>query len=1498
MHSLRRAGLTALRRRAGVPGTRGALPTRRDAALSSDGAHARHSKKSPARGETMARGAVAGPPGAPDANRRGIATTNSVRDPAVAARATDPAGLAKRLRAGLDYELGKGCPNAKGKAFADFQQFLCNHLGELETALVAPGAAPSGAPAQAAADLAAALAGIRAEAVSYGAMDARGRDDLLRRLGSALYRHERARGPATAPAAAPKAWRPPVSAKPSAPPPARQRANSGAQRRGNAPATDTNRASAWGDASGSPLGAAPAPASVAAAPPGGTPVSELRMPFLAPSASSAAAAARARASEIPIVIAFDLETTGLSKDKNRIIEIAAVNVTDPTHAPMSTLINPGRFNIPPPITQLTGITNSMVSAPAVPSFARAAELLEEYVTEARRKGGGASVILAAHNARQFDAGFLQAEYRRLGRELPDDWRFVDTLPLARKRLDKNTVGSFKLETLAAHFECGPAEGEAAHRAQADARMLGDVLQGVLGVSLEGTAGPGAAEVVGTRGDTEKLREAVEAMASHSFSLGDPSKNSLRRQTASATGPSSARPAAPSFGAGAPAAPSFGATPIVTSDRGEIDVLGSGGIAAAELDDLSEDEVEDEDDSGSVPARRPAAPEPNNRPPRKPFWIAADPINGFVPETMDFARMTEASDSKASVATPDVASRSIANGSRSESESGSNPEDPALIALHARLRRDHAAWAEIPVDALKEHGVSARLANALKKAEVTTVERVLRCYPRKYQEFARYRPEMQNGTAVLVVGAVGSFLKAPPSRKGWGHKTPATLLVDVFSDDGDASVSQTFEMKLWEYVPVDVERSLAPGARVCVRGILSGKTPRGYVTLEKPALAMHVDQNAQVDVVPTYPKKHDVAPEKWPDIQRAAVEALRAALPADPMTVSLGLESTVLPELNLMSHVDAMKHIHRPDSVERVCEARERLAFEELVLLQTSLLRERERAQSAGGEGVSVVSTALCDELRSVLDFSLTRGQENAMEEIFHDMAGTKPMLRMLQGDVGCGKTIVAALAILAAVEAGHQGAFMAPTEVLAQQHAKTLSKLLGRLSTPPRVILLTGSMTKKARDAALAEIETGAAKVIVGTHSLISDDVVFASLGIAVVDEQHRFGVEQRAALASKGPIGGYVARGEGLDDHAASIVAKENEAARKEAKNSAGKGEEDGDAADAAAWAAAADGGEGAETGAAASEAKAAPTSKPRDVSDGGSGSDSGSDDLVPWRHAPHMLAMSATPIPRTLAMCKHGEMALSSIDEKPAGRLPIRTRLLLDEAHGAAYEAMTREVAMGGQCYIITPLVATSTAESFERYKSAEEEFKRLEEMYRDVRFGMLHGKMSAEEKNAALDAFTAGETQVLVATSVVEVGVDVPNASVIIIEDADRHGVSTLHQLRGRVGRGHRQSACFLLVGKEAGFAAKDRLRVLERTNNGFHVAESDLRLRGAGDLLGTRQSGGTLDLFHASVQTELYLLEAARRAAAETIARANVRGETLPAPLAIALRDKPQPQDLNV
>ena len=379
------------------------------------------------------------------------------------------------------------------------------------------------------------------------------------------------------------------------------------------------------------------------------------------------------------------------------------------------------------------------------------------------------------------------------------------------------------------------------------------------------------------------------------------------------------------------------------------------------------------------------------------------------------------------------------------------------------------------------------------------------------------------------------------------------------------------------------------------------------------------------------------------------------------------------------------------------------------------------------------------------------------------------MLRLLQGDVGCGKTIVAALGLLAAVGNGHQGAFMAPTEVLATQHATTLENIFSRLENPPKVVLLTGSTSRKDRDAALKIIESGEGHVVIGTHSLISDDVVFKSLGLAVVDEQHRFGVEQRAALASKGPVGGTVRRGD------LATVAGPSEKSgwenRKRAEEKDTEKEMDGDEIDKAAWAEA--GGESSSSSSGKTSSEKASSSSKKDEDSSESSDDA--DEMVEWRHAPHVLAMSATPIPRTLAMCKHGEMALSSIDEKPAGRLPIYTKLsvgpnAIDEAH----RAMVEEVNTGGQCYVITPLVNASTADSFERFKSAEVEHKRLVEKFPGITFGILHGQMNSEEKAAALKAFADGHTQVLVATSVVEVGVDVPNASVIIIEDADRHGV----------------------------------------------------------------------------------------------------------------------------
>ena len=561
----------------------------------------------------------------------------------------------------------------------------------------------------------------------------------------------------------------------------------------------------------------------------------------------------------------------------------------------------------------------------------------------------------------------------------------------------------------------------------------------------------------------------------------------------------------------------------------------------------------------------------------------------------------------------------------------------LHALHAKLRADYGSWEEIPVDTLKDHGVSAQIVNKLRKAGVLTVEQTLRCYPRKYQEFARFHAGMQAGTAVLVTGRVVSYLKAPYSRKGWG-KTPSTLLIEC--DDGEGNTEQ-FELKLWEYVQKETEAGLTPGAPVAVRGALSTRTGRGHLTLDKAQLAAGVNPDAEVDVVTTYPKKHDIAPDRWHEVQTAAVKALKDHIPADPMTVSLGTESSVLPELQLISHVDAMQFIHAPATVDQVVAARERLAFEELVLLQVSLLQERNRAQRSGGEGVSIVSTSMCDELRGVLDFSLTRGQETALEEILQDMSGTTPMLRLLQGDVGCGKTIVAALGLLAAVGNGHQGAFMAPTEVLATQHATTLENVFSRLENPPRVVLLTGSTPKKERDAALRLIESGEAHVVVGTHSLISDDVVFKSLGLAVVDEQHRFGVEQRAALAGKGPVGEQsAARGPRRRDGPSEKEGWENRKRTDEKLV-----ETDGDESDRAAWAAAGGGQRVCSDRDRVHESteSTSPPSPPTTTI------------WWRWRHAPHVLAMSATPIPRTLAMCKHGEMALSSIDEKPAGRLPV---------------------------------------------------------------------------------------------------------------------------------------------------------------------------------------------------------------------------------------------------
>jgi ATP-dependent DNA helicase RecG len=381
-------------------------------------------------------------------------------------------------------------------------------------------------------------------------------------------------------------------------------------------------------------------------------------------------------------------------------------------------------------------------------------------------------------------------------------------------------------------------------------------------------------------------------------------------------------------------------------------------------------------------------------------------------------------------------------------------------------------------------------------------------------------------------------------------------------------------------------------------------------------------------------------------------------------------------------------------------------------------------------------TAQC--LEQTLPFSLTQAQRLAIREIIADLRKPQPMSRLLQGDVGSGKTVVAAAALLVAAANGYQGALLTPTEILAEQHYRSLTSLLSPFGL--HVVLLTGRQRAKDRSAARDALASGQAAVAVGTHALIQEDVTFSRLALAIVDEQHRFGVEQRDSLRAKG--------------------------------------------------------------------------------------------------YNPHMLVMTATPIPRTLALTLYGDLDISVLDELPPGRQPIITRWRTGTQVQEAYRMVIDQVAAGRQAYIICPLVEES--EALEA-KSAIAEYERLKrEVFPDLRLGLVHGQLRPAEKDAVMRSFRDGMIDVLVATAVVEVGVDVPNASIMMVEDADRFGLSQLHQFRGRVGRGQYQSYCYLLS-HEAGAASAERLRLVENTSDGFQLAEEDLRLRGAGDFFGTRQSG---------------------------------------------------------
>ena len=494
---------------------------------------------------------------------------------------------------------------------------------------------------------------------------------------------------------------------------------------------------------------------------------------------------------------------------------------------------------------------------------------------------------------------------------------------------------------------------------------------------------------------------------------------------------------------------------------------------------------------------------------------------------------------------------------------------------------------------------------------------------------------------------------------------------------------------------------------------------------------------------------------------AVVQQLREPLPET-------LSPAILAEHHLMPLTEALMNIHFPANPELLRKAQYRLKFEELFYVQLNILRyAKDRQRKYRGYVFETVGEIFNTFYAKNLPFELTGAQKRVLKEIRRDVGSGKQMNRLLQGDVGSGKTLVALMSMLIALDNGYQACMMAPTEILANQHFETIRELLYGMDI--RVELLTGSVKGKKREAILTGLLTGDVRILIGTHAVIEDTVNFSSLGLVVIDEQHRFGVAQRARLWTKNA-------------------------------------------------------------------------------------------------QPPHVLVMTATPIPRTLAMTLYGDLDVSVIDELPPGRKPIVTIHKYDAHRVSLYQSVHRQIAEGRQVYIVYPLIKESEKIDL---KNLEEGYLHICEEFPDCKVCKVHGKMKAAEKDAQMQLFVSGEAQIMVATTVIEVGVNVPNASVMIIENAERFGLSQLHQLRGRVGRGAEQSYCILVTGYKLVEETRKRLEIMVRTNDGFEIAEADLKLRGPGDLEGTQQSGIAFDLKIADIARDGQLLQYVRNVAEEVV-----------------------------
>lgn len=679
-------------------------------------------------------------------------------------------------------------------------------------------------------------------------------------------------------------------------------------------------------------------------------------------------------------------------------------------------------------------------------------------------------------------------------------------------------------------------------------------------------------------------------------------------------------------------------------------------------------------------------------------------------------------------------------------------EDSLRALEAVHKPSSPTAADTPSEGLHApvrfaKGVGPQREKLLQKLGIQTIEDLLTYFPKRIEDRRETKKIMQlrHGDKVTVRGRVRAVDVIRPKNN--------LEIVKAAIQDNTGILYAVWFNQPW------LKNQLVPGEMISLYGTV--ESTHGQLQMSNPVWEPAPKNFLTGRLVPIYPATEGLKPSVLYRLIQNNLSIYRPAL-TDLIPKEIRVRHGLLPR------DEAFEKIHFPHSIEEYQKAHDTLAFEELLLFQIGVALEKQKIGERPGRSLTISDERL-EEFFGVLPFRLTRAQERAVAEIRADLAAPRPMNRLLQGDVGSGKTVVATAASLIAIESGYQAAFMAPTEILARQHYHKITALLSRLSKPPKVVLLVGSLPEREKDFVRAAISRGAIDCVIGTHALIQDEVHFKNLGLAVIDEQHRFGVIQRAQLEQKG---------ENLD-----------------------------------------------------------------------------------------ILVMSATPIPRTITLTLYGQFEISILDELPFAK-NIQTFWISEDKREQVYEFVAGQLQKGAQAYIVFPLIEESEELDLKAATQAKEELERT--VLKGFRVGLLHGRMSESEKQAVMGQLLARELDVLVSTTIIEVGIDVPSATVMIIEHADRFGLSQLHQLRGRIGRAGDKSYCFAIATPRSQ-EGRRRLHIFQSTLDGFQIAEEDLKIRGPGDMLGVAQHGLDSTFKVADLIADLDLMKAAREEAFRLIAQ---------------------------